>query len=333
MTQQTKKKIMNRLLSIVTLSALFMALSSTGVLATFFRGISAPFLGSSSYTATTNYGYGYGYDDVAAAFGYGYGYAYTVASSGSSGGSGGWSSSSSSSSSTPTTPTVETPTTETETPVPTVENENNEVDGTDSTDTIRNEGNCDFPNPTVNYNDTQGNWAEAYIRDLSKRGIMNGVSTSILNPQGSFEPTRATTRIEFLKIALRSFCYEYGDLGGIEGFSDVVDGSWQARVVEKASALSVINTTNSTFRPNDAISRIEAMKMILKVGETRSANFTLSTATTTTFTDIPASWMMKYVETAKDLAIVSGTNNTFRPLDAINRGETAKVAVRSMNAQ
>ena len=73
--------------------------------------------------------------------------------------------------------------------------------------------------------------------------------------------------------------------------------------------------------------------MILLVGATRSSNFELSNATTTSYTDIPASWMIKYVETAKDLNVVNPTSNLFRPLDAIDRNESAKVAVRAMNAQ
>jgi len=163
---------------------------------------------------------------------------------------------------------------------------------------------------------------------------MNGVNTTLLNPADTFEPNRATTRIEFLKIALRSFCYDYSGLNGDEDFTDVVDASWQARVVELAGALNVINTDNTTFRPNEAITKIEATKMILNIGATRSVNFTVDqSVTTTVFPDITTVWMAKYAEKARMLSIVDGNNGNFEPTSALLRSQTAKIAVRSMNAQ
>jgi hypothetical protein len=163
---------------------------------------------------------------------------------------------------------------------------------------------------------------------------MNGVGATAANPGGSFQPERAITRAEFLKIATKSFCYDYSQLTGTENFDDVENGSWVARVTELAGALGVINTTNTNFRPNDPISKIEAMKIILLIAETRSTNFTVDDSVTTTiFPDVTTLWMMKYAEKADELGTIDGNNGFFEPTIAISRAQTSKIAVRTMNAQ
>lgn len=340
--------MISRALTITTVVALVFALNTTGALAGFWRAVSE--------ANPTQFLYGYGADENGkTGYGYGYGYGYGSIDdgnlvkpdrTGSSGGSiptvkndsnvsgggwGGWSNNNNSNNNSSTdeeTPNTETPTT------PVVENPNTEVSGTDSTDTVRKEGSCTFPGVTPEYTDISNNWARSYIRDLSKRGIMNGVNSTLLNPEGLFEPNRATTRIEFLKIALRSFCYDYSALSGSENFDDIADASWQAKVVELAGALGVINTTNNNFRPNEAVAKIEALKMILLIGETRSTNFTVDdTVTTTVYADVTTPWMAKYAEKARILGIVDGNNGNLEPMNALSRAQTAKVAVRSMNAQ
>jgi hypothetical protein len=60
-----------RVMSGLTIGALLVALSASGALGAFYRGVTSTFLGASSYTADSTYDYGYGYDD-ATGFGYGY---------------------------------------------------------------------------------------------------------------------------------------------------------------------------------------------------------------------------------------------------------------------
>lgn len=46
-------------------------------------------------------------------------------------------------------------------------------------------------------------------------------------------------------------------------FVDVDANSWIAKVVVKAVELNMIDGANKNFRPNDSITRAEAMKMLL----------------------------------------------------------------------
>jgi len=99
---------------------------------------------------------------------------------------------------------------------------------------------------------------------------MNGNTSGLLNPVWVFEPWRETTRTEFLKIALRAYCYEYinEDPSSLT-FTDVDKAVWQAKVIKLGADLGIVSTSNSMFRPNEAISRAEAIKMLLRVAEKR----------------------------------------------------------------
>lgn len=361
MSNLKSKITLKRVISAATVWTLLMALNVTGVLWTFYNGITN-FSSTATYTFDSNYGYGYGYDDVLGEYTYGYGYGATedeeeeevVNNSNSGGGGGGWYTATCTDSNlvcketngvyklfrktgvsckngnlantciptaentvdstdvtvvTPTTPSTETPTVTN----PTIDSDS-----------------CTFPDLTVAYSDTANNWAVAYINDLSNKGIMNGNTSGLLNPVGVFEPWRETTRTEFLKIALRSYCYEYinEDTSSLT-FTDVDKSTWQARVIDLWVDLGIVTTDNSTFRPNDSISRIEAMKMLLKVAETRNAVYTVdSSVTTSAFGDLTATWQAKYAEKARTLGIIANNAN-FEPNRGIKRDESAKVVVKS----
>ncbi len=212
------------------------------------------------------------------------------------------------------TPTIETPTT-----------------GNQNTpDIVINTWSCVFPNLNVSYSDTQNNWASAYINDLSAKGIMNGNTSGLLNPVWAFQPDRATTRTEFLKMALRAFCYEYinEDPSDLR-FVDVDKNSWQAKVIKKWASLGIIDANNPKFHGDFPICRAEAIKILLKVAQTRNMIYNVdSSITTTSYNDIPDVWMAKYLEKAKNLWIIAN-NPTFRPHGDLSRAETAKILFKS----
>ena len=340
--------VLSRVLTVATVTTLVFALNVSGALAGFWRtldgvtpnGVTNPAeflfgLGTNNGSSVTGYGYGFG-------FGYGSftdgeqtlavsGTTTTTTTSGWGGGGGGGSSrldrcpNGDTSGSTrdgkcSADTTIVAPTDPSTPAIPTAPSTGGNTDS------------CVYPNLAVDYNDTNGNWAIAYIDDLSSKGIMNGVNAGLMNPTGSFEPNRNTTRIEMLKIALRTFCYEYKDLQGIENFADVANGSWQARVVELANSMNIIDDSNTNFRPNDTVARAEAIKMILNVGSTRTATLAVDqTVTTTTFSDVTVMWHAKYFDKAQSLNIMNGQNGNVRPMDAVTRSETTKVAKLSQD--
>jgi len=62
MSNLTSKITLKRVISAATVWTLLMALNVTGVLWTFYNGITN-FSSTATYTFDSNYGYGYGYDD------------------------------------------------------------------------------------------------------------------------------------------------------------------------------------------------------------------------------------------------------------------------------
>jgi hypothetical protein len=59
----------------------------------------------------------------------------------------------------------------------------------------------------------------------------------------------------------------------------------------------MIDSSNTNFRPNDSVTRAEAMKMLLN-----SASIEVNEVTTSSFADVKVTgWEAKYIETAKDL--------------------------------
>ena len=79
------------------------------------------------------------------------------------------------------------------------------------------------------------------------------------------------TRAEFLKVALISHCYGYQSEDTSDlAYRDVDINSWQARVISKAQALGMINgdineAGENVFRPDDIISKAEAVKILMKL--------------------------------------------------------------------
>lgn len=110
------------------------------------------------------------------------------------------------------------------------------------------------------------------------------------------------TRVEFLK--------KLFDVNGIDymsasvprnEFSDVVSYDWKAQVAYTALDLDIANGyTDGTFQPDAVISRIEALKFVIKVGKLDVEETLFSD-----FVDVLENWMKKYVELASKLGIIS----------------------------
>ncbi len=118
------------------------------------------------------------------------------------------------------------------------------------TDESRNE----FWSQTNNYTDVPADaWYNNAVSTLSNAGIIDGYE------DGTFKPDGNITRAEFATIAVRFFeaTYDGGDL-----FSDIA-GHWaQDYINEAANAGIVDGYPDGTFRPQQYITRAEAMTMV-----------------------------------------------------------------------
>jgi hypothetical protein len=180
----------------------------------------------------------------------------------------------------------------------------------------------------VTFSDINNTFAKQYIAKLAALGIINWYE------DGTFRPENNASRAEYLKIVLRAMWVNYDDADVSKlTFKDVSKDSWIAKVVVKASELGMIDSSNTNFRPNDSVTRAEAMKMLLN-----SASIEVNEVTTSSFADVKVTgWEAKYIETAKDLWIVDGQvinwKLMFRPFSNITRAEVSKIVVKTMETK
>lgn len=295
--------IATRALAITTVAGAVTLGAVSGVFGTFY----------STLQSGMNCTYGYGYDS---SFGYGYGYGSangydcTAISSGggggssssTSGGGGGGGGGSPIVVSTPKTPT---------TPVTVTSPDLDKLLAV-----IKN-----IPGPKVAleklaFKDINDNWAKGYIQKLAQRGIVNNAEK--FNPEGRL------TRAEFLKIVIKTTGW---DLTGatLPGYEDVSSSHTLAKYIALGAKKGLVNKDAKKFRPDDTITRAEAMKILLV-----ALGADVASITPASFDDVAkTSDLAKFIEKAKALGIVSGQGNKFRPNDSISRSEISKVVVNA----
>lgn len=170
--------------------------------------------------------------------------------------------------------------------------------------------------------------ANSFARD----DIINFASKWLLvwYPDGTFRPDSAITRAEFLGVTMKALGIPL-DMNVTTTYTDI-PASWMIPYVVKARQLGIAYWQTIDwflkFRPNDPITRAEAVTMALKAAKIP----TLATLIQSSFTDIPqeTSWAIGNIEKAKSLWIISWQISTtwnpiFRPNDAITRAEAVRV--------
>lgn len=99
-------------------------------------------------------------------------------------------------------------------------------------------------------------WANTAISTMAGLGIVQGRSST------AFDPNASITRAKFAAICAR---FDTGKSSGTQTFSDI-KGHWAQSYIERAAELGWIKGfEDGTFRPNDCITRAQAMTMINRV--------------------------------------------------------------------
>ena len=107
-----------------------------------------------------------------------------------------------------------------------------------------------FPDVNEDY------WANTAISTMARLGVINGRNS------GLFDPDANITRAEFAAICAR---FDDSGVDGITTFTDTV-GHWAEDEISRAAALGWIQGySDGTFRPNQYITRAQAVTMINRV--------------------------------------------------------------------
>ncbi len=170
--------------------------------------------------------------------------------------------------------------------------------------------------------DIADHWAEKAICTLYQADVINGIS------EKNFEPNRAITRAEFLKITLEALDYSVYPVQSA-AFTDTKAGEWHYRYITFAHAKGFIKGyDDGHFAPDSPISRAEALSILIKIAGYSSAD---TSFVNVHFNDVDSTdWFANAVAIGIEKKWVEGYGDgSFRPDNSISRAEAATVILRA----
>jgi hypothetical protein len=168
------------------------------------------------------------------------------------------------------------------------------------------------------------------IEALAIEGVVTG------NPDGYFYPARPVNRAEFLTMLYRA-TKKTPRSASISCFSDVNATAWYANVVCDAVSEGYVNGyPDGSFKPEQSVNRIEALKMLYKVFGLAVLTGDEADIAAESFTDVQAGeWYATFVSSSyrNGLLPVAGyqSSGKFYPANPLLRGEAAAYVWRAMN--
>lgn len=163
----------------------------------------------------------------------------------------------------------------------------------------------------VNYNDTDGHWANSEIEKWSELGLLMGSN-------GDFNPNNNITRGEMAVIINRLMDYQKM---GENIFTDL-DDTWYTQAILKNSRLGILRGYNGNVRPMDSITREEAVVMLSRALEIKEVN------EDTSFADdrLISNWAKGYIKAFSTLDYINGKpDGMLAPNSPITRAEVVKI--------
>lgn len=160
------------------------------------------------------------------------------------------------------------------------------------------------------------------IASLTDMGIFSGYS------DGSFRPESTINRAELLKILVEGGGVSPSASAYHNCFSDV-GTEWFAADVCYAKAQGwVSGYSDGTFKPGNAVNKVEALKILFQVYEAGLNDGSASNALS--YSDLSqTAWYASYVQKASELGVLEETpGGTFSPSSSRTRGEMAEELYR-----
>lgn len=180
------------------------------------------------------------------------------------------------------------------------------------------------------YDITTSNKNYKAIEWLYNNNIISGY------PDGSFKPDNTINRAELLTLLVRttSAAEDLNYAGAsVETpppcFSDVDVNTWYNAYVCTAKKYGwVEGYDNNTFKPEQPVTKAEAIKMLLITHNINVANVTYNSA----FEDVKTTdWYAPYLQIAKDKGILEETGEYYGPNNDMTRGNISESLYRLMN--
>ncbi|WP_136607420.1 S-layer homology domain-containing protein [Paenibacillus dokdonensis] len=181
------------------------------------------------------------------------------------------------------------------------------------------------------FDDIASHWARKSIEDLASRLVINGVN------ENSYVPNEAITRAEFTAIVTRALGLRLADQE--MHFRDVHSGDWFYNAVQVAVSYGLIQGYgDDSFKPDQRITREEAMVMISKVMDMTKRSTILSmeqqNELLASFRDQAefSTWARNGAALNIQYGIIQGDQQQAHPGQNITRAETAAIVERLLQA-
>ncbi|MFA6917631.1 MAG: FlgD immunoglobulin-like domain containing protein [Candidatus Gracilibacteria bacterium] len=146
----------------------------------------------------------------------------------------------------------------------------------------------------------------------------------------TFRPYQPIRRSEILKVIMEAFSVNpIGTNSSTLGFNDVSGHEWFKSYLATALSMRVVTGySDGTFRPNDQVKRVEALKILLETGKGKYGLSIPNNNSNQPYHDVlSGKWYTKYAWVAKNNELTEGTTY-FYPLDPMTRGEMADMLYR-----
>lgn len=158
------------------------------------------------------------------------------------------------------------------------------------------------------------------IEFLAKNNIISGY------PDGTFQPDKPVSRVEFLKLALLSSNVKL-DVTKPSGFSDIDENAWYAPYLRKAKKEGwVQGYPDGTFKPTQSVNKVEGIKMIAEIqGWQLPENFVAPYKDTAI-----TQWYTPYVAYAKQHNFLEETGSYFIASASLSRAKTSEILFRAL---
>lgn len=104
------------------------------------------------------------------------------------------------------------------------------------------------------------------VKWAKENAIIEGYSN------GTFQPNKPITRAEALKVIVKTFGFDVdNDSWGNFGFKDVYNGTWYTPYLSSGISYGIIGGYgDGTFKPNNQVVKVEAVKMVLNATKATS---------------------------------------------------------------
>lgn len=167
------------------------------------------------------------------------------------------------------------------------------------------------------FKDIENHWAKEYINELYAKGTVKGIDSE------HFAPDREISRVEFIALIMRA--QGIGEAQYHGDFSDVSSDFWGAGFIAAALERGFIEKAQM-FRPNDAIKREEAAKLISLITQDMPRE-----SGEISFADSEkiSAWAVDYIKDCAQKGLIRGDNGgNVNPQSKMTRAEAVTVIWR-----